>query len=297
MAREERRDDRDEYGIYRKPTGSVIAAWLGIAAAIFFGAYAFKVKDKLQATQEELQKVRDELSETKEQRDSGLSELQALKTQIQLRGGLAVQPGGIPVAVVPAPAALQVVPVSAGAAGIPAELPAAPTAVVAAAAGPAAMTAGRGTDAVAAAPAGGAAAGRLEAGRETPVVAKPETVAAAHTSDAADGSQKRQETLTLPAASGAAGGEKAELNDAARLSGEILNYNPDTRKAILSLGSATSGLQAGSRFSVWRGETYVTDIRVVTVYSVTSTCEVEGPTPIGVRAGDIAKLAVKPSGT
>lgn len=79
--------------------------------------------------------------------------------------------------------------------------------------------------------------------------------------------------------------------DSVSLAGEILTYNPDTRKAYLSIGSANGGLQPGSRFTVWRGDKYVTDLRVLKVFSVTSTCEIQGPTPIGIRPGDIAKIA------
>ena len=65
------------------------------------------------------------------------------------------------------------------------------------------------------------------------------------------------------------------------------------RKAAMArkVAGSRATSKPGSRFSVWRGDKYVTDIRVDKVFSVTSTCEVEGPTPIGLRSGDIAKQA------
>ncbi len=254
---------RDEYGIYRKPTGSIIAAWLGIAAAIFFGAYAFKMKDRLQQAQDNLHNAREEVNQMKLQMVSQLGELQALKAELQAH----------------APA------IGAGSPTTPAATPALP------ALAPAAVLASQAEPAVPVAPAVAEPAKAATVRETAPLPAQTAGKAPAPAPEIPAGG--RTELPSLPAESG----EKAALNDATKLSGEILNYNPDTRKAIISLGSATSGLQPGSRFSVWRGDKYVTDIRVVTVYSVTSTCEVEGPTPIGVRTGDIARLASKPSGT
>lgn len=273
---------RDEYGIYRKPTGSVIAAWLGIAAAIFFGAYAFKMKDRLQQAQDHLQNAREEANQMKLQMVGQMGELQALRREVQyLKESGGLTPAGASTqetsgtAITTAPLA----PVTSAAsgsgkpsvpnlrteAGFKAEaLPSNPSRPTGPALSPSRVTGET------------AEAGTKPAGGQKEATAQP----------------TKSEPIQLPPSE-----DKISANDPTRLSGEILTYNPDTRKATLSLGSATSGLQPGSRFSVWRGDKYVTDIRVVDVFSVTSTCEVEGPTPIGVRAGDIAKLATKPSGT
>ena len=55
--------------------------------------------------------------------------------------------------------------------------------------------------------------------------------------------------------------------------------------------SATSHMRKeGNRFSVWRGDEYVTDIEVLKVFSVTSTCKVAGDAA-GSQVGDIARRA------
>lgn len=82
-----------------------------------------------------------------------------------------------------------------------------------------------------------------------------------------------------------------ELAEADILSGEILTYNPDNQRVYLSLGSANAGVQPGNRFSIWRSGEYVTEVEVLKVFSVTSTCKVAGGTPIGLQVGDIAKRA------
>lgn len=242
----------DEYGIYRKPTGGVLAAWLGVAAALFFGAYAFKTRDRLQQAEIELASAREEAGQMRTQLHVQQGELQTLR---ELRAASAAasatqQVHEVPVAPVAFP--LQAAPSSQEAQGVQAvaPIPVAPVVVESAVA---------------------AKADSVESAAIAPVVAK-------------EGSG-----VTQPPRSSAV--------EEGRLSGEILVYTPNTRKVMLSLGSATSGLLPGSRFSVWRGEEYVTDIRVVAVFSTMSTCEIEGPTPIGLRAGDIAKLSDKPTGT
>lgn len=257
---------RDDYGIYRKPTASVIAAWLGVAAAIFFGAYSVKVKDRLQKALTGAQEVREEADQLKLTMLRQQGEIQSLRSELESVRAV-VQPAAAKTTDSPAvrenPAPVTITPI----ASAPATIAAAPVPVVAKAPVP---------------PVAAVTPAKVE------LSAQPVMPAAVI---------RAEENVSLPGAAlrtadGTA--SKAELAEAARLAGEILTFNPDTRKVYLSLGSANGGLQPGNRFSVWRGEKYVTDIRVVKVFSVTSTCEVDGPTPIGIRAGDIARLAARP---
>lgn len=253
---------RDEYGIYRKPTGSIIAAWLGIAAAIFFGAYAVKMREHLQTEKQRVEKAEEETNQIKIELAKQLGKLQALQNELQ---NIQTQNRDQTA--------------TAGGSSAPAPVESATTA---------ARAPGEQTPAAASLAAALPAPAPEEQKNTTAVPALPEVP------NANDAAPAAPEVATLPAK---AEPDQAALAEASRLSGEILYYNPDTRKVYLSLGSALGGLQKGNRFTVWRGDQYVTDIRVEKVFSSTSTCEIEGPTPIGVRAGDIAKMAIKRSGT
>lgn len=241
----------DDYGIFRKPGGGAIFAWLAVAAAIFSGAYSVKMSERLNTANIEIRKAceeRDSLKLELARQEGGLQgmrlELERARASVseltERLGALSAR------AAQPVVQAMPVVPAA------PVEVRSVP------------------------------AAGQ---GQETAVVkdsgaqAVPQMIAMPELTDAA---------ATLAVAGGVG---NPTLAEAVRLSGEILTYNPDTRKAYLSLGSANAGLEPGKRFSVWRGDKYVTDIRVTRVFSITSTCEVEGATPIGIRSGDIAKLA------
>lgn len=251
---------QDEYGIYRKPTGSVIAAWLGIAAAIFFGAYAFKMKDRLQEAHNSALAAHEEAEQMKLQMISQMGEMQALKVEI-----LALKENRTALSRAnsqhKAQGNIAIMPV--------ASVTSVPTV-------------------------------RIEAEPESKrnIVATKTPEPAKAPAMPSNMLQLPQDSATVLSATAPSVEEsnKTAVEEAAKLSAEIVSYNPDTRKAYISLGSANGGLQPGSRFSVWRGDKYVTDIRVVKVFSVTSTCEVEGPTPIGVRSGDIAKIAGGSSG-
>ncbi|MDR0867071.1 MAG: hypothetical protein LBP75_01165 [Planctomycetota bacterium] len=84
------------------------------------------------------------------------------------------------------------------------------------------------------------------------------------------------------------------LASAEALTGEILTYNPDYQRVYLSLGSANGGVAPGNRFSIWRGNDYITDVEVQKVFSVTSVCRVLNETTAGLQVGDVARRA-KPS--
>ncbi|GHS90560.1 hypothetical protein FACS1894139_10070 [Planctomycetales bacterium] len=84
------------------------------------------------------------------------------------------------------------------------------------------------------------------------------------------------------------------LASAEALTGEILTYNPDYQRVYLSLGAANGGVAPGNRFSIWRGNDYITDVEVQKVFSVTSVCRVLNETTAGLQVGDVARRA-KPS--
>lgn len=73
-------------------------------------------------------------------------------------------------------------------------------------------------------------------------------------------------------------------------SAKILASNEAQRRVMLSVG-ASSGIQPGKRFTVWRGGKYVGDIRVIRVFSNMSACEIVTPTKYGMRVGDLARAA------
>lgn len=243
----------DDYGIFRKPGGSAIFAWLAVAAAIFGGAYSVKMSERLNTANLEIRAACEERDSLKLELARQEGSLQSMRLELERARAsvseLTERLGALSART--AQPVMQVAPT----------VPAAPVEVKPVAAG-----------------------GSVQ---ETPVAAVPDV-----NNQAMPRALAVPELATTAAAVSVAGGEgNAALAEAVRLSGEILTYNPDTRKAYLSLGSANAGLEPGKRFSVWRGDKYVTDIRVTRVFSITSTCEVEGATPIGIRSGDIAKLA------
>lgn len=241
----------DNYGVYSKPGVASFIACICVAAAIFFGAYAVKMKERLRdvaaVNQENAQKVDEmqaELHALREKLDATQNEASRsvgeLKEEISLlhrekleMKSLLSRKRQIEEAVASIP---QVVAKSQ-------------------------MTAKPQVEIV-----------------ESKVEVTPEPELTIDEVEDATVALKQQVVQDI---SEAAGG----------IAGEVLTYNPDANRVYLSLGSANAGLETGKRFTIWRDGQYVADIRVLKVFSVTSTCEVVGPTPKGLHSGDIAKLA------
>lgn len=76
----------------------------------------------------------------------------------------------------------------------------------------------------------------------------------------------------------------------AALSAQLLATNPDQRRIIISVGSS-NGVQKGQRFAVHRGGKWVGDVTTSRVFADMAMCDIVTPTPLGMRVGDIAKLA------
>ncbi len=70
--------------------------------------------------------------------------------------------------------------------------------------------------------------------------------------------------------------------------GAILAINPDVQRVFLSLGTV-DGVEPSNRFSVWRIKRYIGEVRVVKVFWSMSACDIVGPTPRGIRLGDVAR--------
>ncbi len=103
---------------------------------------------------------------------------------------------------------------------------------------------------------------------------------------------RESESLSEPVAetTGQAAELAAPVAAETNMAGEVLSCNIDRKLVMLSLG-ATRGLEAGKRFTIWRGKQYVGEIRVKRVFSIHSQCEVVTLTPMGIRVGDVAKIA------
>ena len=86
--------------------------------------------------------------------------------------------------------------------------------------------------------------------------------------------------------------KSTDLRKKAEFSAKVLTYNPASKKVFINLGSSNGEIAEGNRFVVWRDGKHVTDIRVNEVYSVTSICEIVGPVLSGLKAGDIAEKVV-----
>lgn len=73
-----------------------------------------------------------------------------------------------------------------------------------------------------------------------------------------------------------------------RVQGQVLWTNPDQQRVMISCG-ANDGLQPGKRFTVWRGTTYLGEVRVAKVFQTMSACDISTPSPLGIRVGDITR--------
>lgn len=275
----------DDYGIYRRPSASTLAAVVCAGAALFFGSWAMQLKkalsEDLRSNQARAAQAEDALAE-KERMVFALNdqvrelqdEVKHLRERLDAANAVSLAPAPRPAAPVAAapltPAPLAVAPQAPVVAKV--ETPAASAAVVAAPAAPKM-------------PAAPVVVGQKSGGKAAEI-ALPEAV-----KKAAPAEVSRKDKPEIPEKT-----EKnaedlaADLAAANTLSGEILTYSPDNQRAYLSLGSANGGVQPGNRFSVWRGGEYVADIEVMKVFSVTSTCKVTGDAT-GLQVGDIARRA------
>lgn len=264
---------KDEYGIYRKPAATSIVACLGVAAALFFGGTCVNLWGKLSDVSEINAALKSDNAELKSQvatfkaqlargryQDPGYSE--PVYNPVYPRGVSVSEPG-------------QSVGNVAGQRRVD--------------------SAGAGHTAVKPVPTQPQPSqGRLVAPfSEAPV--KEEVADKSPRSDAV-------EVVDGTVSSGGTAGNSGDtFPEASGLNAMVTAYQAETGKVSINIGSASdpklqSVLRPGRRLSVWRDGKYVTDLRVQQVYSVTSTCEVAGPTQIGVRDGDQVKLASTASG-
>lgn len=72
--------------------------------------------------------------------------------------------------------------------------------------------------------------------------------------------------------------------------GMVLATNPDHRRVMLSIGAA-NGVEEGQRFSIFRDNVWVGDVRVQKVFEYSATCNIETPTTRGIRRHDQARAA------
>jgi len=267
--------------LYSTPSLPALAAYVSTAMVLFFAGYNLRVARDVESLRREVDGLRRTVARAEE--DRGLAALPA-------RSVVDPEPRVAPAPLAPAPRIEVAVP-----------RPAAPAPRVEAAARPAAPTAAPVTPAVPAdislarAPGPDTAAMLAPEAAAEPAPAKPVAlpVAAPRPPEAPVAPEaKATEPDAAPAAA-----PKAEVPGSAvaaeagpSVSGQVLATNPEQMRVILSLG-ASSGVEAGKRFNLYRGNAWVGDIRVSKVYSDMCMAEIITPTSRGIRVGDVAKFA------
>lgn len=81
---------------------------------------------------------------------------------------------------------------------------------------------------------------------------------------------------------------EAFLAEAEALEGEIIVFNPEKQLVMVNIGR-NRGAEVGRRLTLWRGETYIGDVRVQRVFANMSACEIISALDQGVRVGDVAR--------
>jgi len=250
---QEKREMTQQFDLYKSPSMTALATYVCVAVVIFFAGFNVIAYHDMEELKTEVKNLRTQVDAAKV--DAAVT--QAIGSRVQSAQPAAFQPM-LPAAPQPVPFIAPAVPVAEKETDAPVRIE---TAV---------------------APA-------KEAKEDLSLSVGP--AAGTMLVSAATTSVKTETANLLPAPevnpSPAKDKPRTEDNAIEIISGQILATNPDQMRVMLSLG-ATSGIEEGKRFVVYRAKRWVGEIRVAKVYSDMSMCEIISTTQ-GIRVDDVAK--------